>query len=122
MAVVFVLFGGKIPPGKLVKRFTGDEAFWIFETIVVDGDRLKNSNLVFNFENKFLRWWILNKCWNNGIQTLKKRKIRIFKNIYFRNHIPNCHYWQKLGSYDRVILNTMYSFFFATDSSIRKKE
>ncbi len=41
MAVVLVLFGGKIPPGKLAKRFTGDEAFWIFETIVVDGDRLK---------------------------------------------------------------------------------
>ncbi len=36
-----LLFGGKIPPGKLAKRFTGDEAFWIFETIAVEDGRLK---------------------------------------------------------------------------------
>jgi hypothetical protein len=45
----------------------GDEALWIFETIVVEGDRLKNGrDKVVNW-NLFLRWWILNKCWNNGI-------------------------------------------------------
>ena len=35
-----VWLAGKIPPGKLVKRFTGDEVFCIFETIVVDDGRL----------------------------------------------------------------------------------
>jgi len=37
---VLLLFGGKTPPDKLLKRFIGDEAFGIFETIVDDG-RLK---------------------------------------------------------------------------------
>ncbi len=37
---VLLLFGGKIPPDKFAKRFTGDEAFGIFET-VVDDDLLK---------------------------------------------------------------------------------
>ncbi len=41
MAVVLVLVDGKILVGKLANRFIGDEAFCIFETIVVDGDRLK---------------------------------------------------------------------------------
>jgi hypothetical protein len=39
---VLLLFGGNIPLEKLAKRFIGDEAFWIFETIV-DGDRLKTK-------------------------------------------------------------------------------
>lgn len=34
------LLDGKVPPGKLAKRFTGDEAFCILETIAVDGGRL----------------------------------------------------------------------------------
>ncbi len=38
---VVLLFDGKIPPARLEKRLTGDEAFCILETIVVDGDRLK---------------------------------------------------------------------------------
>jgi len=40
---VLLLFGGKTPPDKLLKRFIGDEAFGIFETIVaeVDDGRLK---------------------------------------------------------------------------------
>jgi hypothetical protein len=40
-----LLFGGKIPPGKLAKKLIGDEAFWIFETIVV-GDRLRLINKI----------------------------------------------------------------------------
>jgi hypothetical protein len=37
---LLLLFDGKTPPAKFAKRFTGDEAFGIFETIV-DGDLLK---------------------------------------------------------------------------------
>ncbi len=54
MAVV--LFGGKSPPGRLAKRLTGDEAFWILETIVVDGDRLEietRKNFVGVLMNEF---------------------------------------------------------------------
>ncbi len=68
MAVV--LLGGKIPPGRLAKRLTGDEAFCILETIVVDGDRLQNredQGFIWALRNEFLRWRILNECWNNGI-------------------------------------------------------
>ncbi len=39
--LMLLLFGGKKPPAKLAKRFTGDEAFCILETIAVDGVRLK---------------------------------------------------------------------------------
>jgi hypothetical protein len=39
---VDVLFDGKIPPDKFAKRFTGDEAFGIFETIF-DDDLLKSK-------------------------------------------------------------------------------
>jgi hypothetical protein len=38
---LLLLVGGKIPPDKLANRFIGDEAFCIFETIVVDDGRLK---------------------------------------------------------------------------------
>lgn len=33
--------GGNIPPGKLAKKFTGEDEFGKFETIVVDAGRLK---------------------------------------------------------------------------------
>ena len=55
-----LLFDGNRLAGKFAKRFTGDEAFWIFETMVVDDGRLElkeKFEFLIRLNNYFDGFW-----------------------------------------------------------------